>query len=132
MTKMFENVRTICVGRFLIDVPLDAQVIYGPVELPYPIRRIVGRGVQFDEVIKENLAEIENARQKCAWGSLAQKGSLLGTILSGRVPSQKIVFGLSRESGSNYVLESYQRVETTSMFRRPCRMGRDMPGSWKN
>jgi hypothetical protein len=110
MGKLFEHTKTVCIGRFLIDVPVEAKLVYGPAELPHPIARIVGRGARFDDVIKQRKAEIENARRKYALGSLAQEGSLLGKVLDGRGSSQKVLFGLSRESGSNYVLESYQAV----------------------
>lgn len=108
--KLFEHTRTICIGRYVLDVPAEAQVIYGPAELPYPIQRIVGSGSNFDGVIEDRRRVIVTEERKTAWGTLAKEDSLLGKIIDGRVPKQKIVFGLSRATGAHYMLESYLRV----------------------
>jgi len=108
--KLFERTRTICIGRYVLDVPVESQVIYGPAEVPHPIERIVGRGPDFEGVIQDRRHVIVTEERKTAWGAMAKEGSLLGKVIDGRAPSQKIVFGLSRATGAHYMLESYQRI----------------------
>lgn len=110
VAKLFERTKTICIGRFLLDAPFESQVIYGPAELPYAIERLIGRGPDFDDVIRERQRAILGEDRKLASGELAKEGSLLGNVVDGKVPSQKIVFGVARASGSHYMLESYQQV----------------------
>lgn len=108
--KLFEHTKTVCVGRFVLDVPETARVTYGPAELPYSIERIIGRGSHLDEIVEKRKQEIFNEDRQLAWGDLASKASLLGKVILGSAPHQKIVFAKSRSSGSHYMLQSYQRV----------------------
>jgi hypothetical protein len=110
LTRLFEKTKTVCIGRFILDVPYESHVIYGPARLPYLIERVNGKGDNFDQVIQERRRAILTEDSKLAWGDLVKKDSLLGKVIDGRARSQKIIFGVSRASGSNYMLESYQRV----------------------
>lgn len=110
LVRLFEKTKTICIGRFILDVPYESEVIYGPARLPHLIERVVGKGDKFDQMVQERKRVILAEESKLAWGDLVEKGSLLGTEIDGQASSQKIIFGVSRATGSSYMLESYQRV----------------------
>jgi hypothetical protein len=108
--KVFSKTRSICVGRYLIDVPLDAEVIFGPVSVPYRIERYPTGGLSLNEIVDSRLKEILMEEKERARGPVAKEGSMLGKVLDGVVPGQKIVFGVGRATGSFYRIQSYQIV----------------------
>jgi hypothetical protein len=73
---------TICVGRFLIDVPKGAAVVYGPARVPFHLSRLEGEGPGLDSEVKRALAKIEENRE-FARGALKKKESMLGKVLAG-------------------------------------------------
>lgn len=106
IAKLFENTHTICVGRFLIDVPVDAEIVYGPSEVPYPVRVYPGKANEMEKLVEERLAEIQKAKPD-VYGALAAKDSMFGKMINGVAPGQKILFGVSPGSFAFYNIESY-------------------------
>lgn len=45
--------RTICMGRYLLDVPESARVVYGPASAPYPIERLSSQAARLNEIVAE-------------------------------------------------------------------------------
>lgn len=117
--KIFEDKKTICFGRFLIDVPLNSVVVYGPAEAPVPIVRLPQASEHFSEVLAEKLLEIESQRE-FVFGSLKGKDSMLGKVMDGQLNDQKIIFGVRKSTGDDYQVHSYLRVKdkifVTSIF----------------
>ncbi|MET0267288.1 MAG: T6SS immunity protein Tli4 family protein [Duganella sp.] len=107
--KIFEHTRTVCVGRFLIDVPDEAQIVYGPVEVPYPVVVYRGKADEMEKIIAARLVEIEVDKPH-VYDALAAPDSMLGKVLDGALPGHKILFGISRASFAFYGLGSYVRV----------------------
>ncbi|MYM90768.1 hypothetical protein GTP91_26795 [Rugamonas sp. FT82W] len=103
---LFDKTKTVCFGRFLINVPLSAQVVYGPTEAPLSLERHPGKAVYMEEVIAARLAEIERDRYR-AYDHLLDHDSMLGKVIRGAVAHQKIVFGVSPGGGDFYRIESY-------------------------
>lgn len=108
--QIFKKTKTVCIGRFLIDVPENAEVVYGPTELPWPIALYPDQGDQMENFINKRLLEIESER-RFARGALLEQDSFVGKVIEGIVPSQKIVFGVSQESGRIYRIDSYIKVK---------------------
>lgn len=100
-----EDFRPICIGRFIVDVPKNAEIVFGPARLPVEIWRKAGEGNDFDASIRSAVAESES-RRWLAYGPLKEKGSLVGTIREGFSPNQKIVFGVGRGDGAFYNVQS--------------------------
>lgn len=109
ITQLFEKTKTICVGRFLIDIPQGAEVVYGPTSLPWPITAYPGKGDSIDAVIAERLGELE-AEKAWASGPLIESDSSVGKMINGGMPNQKIVFGVSKGSSRIYRIDSYVKV----------------------
>jgi hypothetical protein len=106
---IFAETKTICFGRFLIDVPAKAQLIFGPTDLPWPLSSHLGKGSQMAAVIAERLAEVAEEKLSAS-GRLLDKDSLVGSVVNGAVPGQKIVFGVSKASDRIYRIDSFVRT----------------------
>ncbi|MGW8389367.1 T6SS immunity protein Tli4 family protein [Pseudoduganella sp. HUAS MS19] len=110
LTNLFKTTKVVCLGRFLFDVPVDSDVIYGPARLPYLIERLPGAGRRLDEVLADRKAELVADDASRARGNLLKPGSMFGKVVNGVVTDQWIVFGASKSSGSFYSIESFQRI----------------------
>jgi hypothetical protein len=111
IAALFEKTRTICIGRFLIDVPADAEIVYGPAEVLYPVKVFRDKAHDMDSLIAERLVEIEKDKPR-AYGMLRNKDSMLGHVISGILPDQKMVFGMSPGSFAFYNIESYVKSKS--------------------
>ena len=110
VNSAFAKVKTVCIGRFLIDVPWESTIVYGPARLPHMIERLPGKGEAFEALISERVAAINSTERALAYGPLTAPGSLLGQVLDGAIPNQKLVFGVDRATGAFYQIDSYLRV----------------------
>lgn len=106
--RLFEKTKTICIGRFLIDIPVDSQAVYGPAEVPLPLEVYKGKGPAMEDIIRDRLFEIDEER-RYAEGRLLDKDAIIGAVMAGGMPRQKIVFGVSQSSGVFYRLQSFLR-----------------------
>jgi hypothetical protein len=105
LATITENVRPICIGRFIVDVPKTAEIVFGPARLPVEIWRRAGEGNDFDAAIRNAVAESES-RRWLAYGPLKEAGSLVGAVKDGFSPNHKMVFGVGREDGAFYNVQS--------------------------
>lgn len=104
--RLFSKTKSLCVGRFLLDVPENTIVTYGPSETPWPITTHVGKANETDAIIATRLGEIENEK-RFASGLLRSKETFVGRIIDGAAPGQKIVFGVSSGGTGIYRIDSY-------------------------
>jgi hypothetical protein len=109
LVTLFKTTRIVCVGRFVLEIPMESEVIYGPARLPYMIERWPGYGEKLDKMINSRLSEIEEDRAR-ARGPLLKSDSMFGKVISGSVADQQIIFGAAKSIGSFYEIESIQRV----------------------
>jgi hypothetical protein len=106
---LFKNVRTVCVGRFLIDVPSTASTSFGLLWIPLEVDRYPGQAHELDTVLAES-AENLKAELYLATGPLRGTANDLGRVIDGAVKGQKTFIGLSRMSGHYYAINSYVPV----------------------
>jgi len=97
--------RTICIGRFLLDVPMDATIVYGPARVPQLIERYRDSAQDIGKFETDFMARLENTRY-LADGDLVKPESMLGKAINGARTGQKILFGVGEGSGDFYDLES--------------------------
>jgi hypothetical protein len=110
LIDLFKTTRTICAGRFILDVPAESDVIYGPARLPYMVERRRGVGGQLNELVEERRREIMTDDSPRARGPLKKSDSMFGKVVSGAAPDQWLLFGAGKATGSFYSIESLQRV----------------------
>lgn len=104
LEPLFERTRTVCFGRFLIQVPSTAVVVYGPAEVETPIRYFEGQSDKVAEHLSARLAEIENERQLLLKTDIPRL-PLFGKVIDGVKAGQKIVFGSKDRVG--YAVHSF-------------------------
>lgn len=103
----FERTRTVCFGRFVIDVPSSATVVFDAADVNWPIHRMVGSGSRLTEEVRDQLAKIEEKRY-LARNQMAAPDSMYGKVIDGGVPGQKLVFG--QVNNVTYRIYSYFQV----------------------
>lgn len=92
---IFGQTKTLCVGRFLVDVPMTATVAYGTTWVPYDIERLVGEADNIGEHLMRLNKELEEARF-LAHKDLLKENSVLGKVLPGSVEGQRTFIGLNK------------------------------------
>lgn len=105
---LLAKTKTVCFGRFLIDIPADATVVYGPAEVEAPITFYKDQANTLDERLARRLAEIEKERRFLMKEDIP-KLPLFGKVINGSRPGQKIVFG-SKDQVS-YAIHSFIPIE---------------------
>lgn len=105
---MFTEVRTVCFGRFLIEIPATATLVYGPAEAETEINFYKNRGGMVAELVAKRLTEIEEGRRSFSKMRL-QEMPLLGSLIEGARPGQKIVIDAS--GGAGYKVLSYIPID---------------------
>lgn len=107
IATLFASTQTVCFGRFVIDVPTTAAVVYGDADIGWRIYRSAGDGHLLTERITERLRRIDRDR-KFIYGAMAGPESMYGKVIDGRAPGQKIVFG--RAGNVAYRVESFLKM----------------------
>lgn len=102
--SIFNKKRTICFGRFLIEIPEASTVVYGPAEAETPINFYQGQANNISDHLVSRLAEVENEK-KYLMKDDVRRLPLLGKVIDGAVPGQKIVFGSKNPVG--YTIHSF-------------------------
>jgi hypothetical protein len=104
LQPLFEKIRPVCFGRFLIQVPATADVVYGPAEAETPIQYFEGEGDKVAEHLAARLAEVETERQFLLKDDISRL-PLFGKVIGGARAGQKIVFGSKNQAG--YTVHSF-------------------------
>ena len=102
--EIFKTTRVVCFGRFLIEAPAASTIVYGPAEAETPIEFHQNQASKISEHLSSRLAEIEKEK-KYLMKDDARRLPLLGNIIDGAVPGQKIVFGSRNPIG--YTIHSF-------------------------
>jgi hypothetical protein len=97
------------VGRFIIDVPQDADIVIGPARMPVETWRKKGGGNKLEEFVRKAVAKSGDDRWR-ARDELVGSKSWLGKVIDGIGPNHKIVFGVGRGDGSTYNVQSFLSV----------------------
>lgn len=110
MKTVVQQARTVCIGRFLIDVPVSAEVVFGPARVPVELIRMPGDAEKLNAAVSKSLEQIEKYRSRAYRGLVAQD-SMLGKVIDGIHPKHKIVFGIGKTDGAFYNVQSFFSVD---------------------
>ena len=105
--SLFQETKSVCFGRFLIDIPKSATVVFGPAEAGPFISYLSGQGHEIPRRVAEDIAAASNSRKYFDEENLAQL-PLLGKVIDGAVLGQKITF--DTKTGVGYYINSYVPV----------------------
>lgn len=109
MMALLEKSRTVCIGRFLVDVPKNAEIIYGPARVPVELMRMPGDADKLNAAVADALVQVEKQRSR-AYRGLVSKESVLGKVIDGIQPKHKIIFGIGKADGAFYNVQSFFSV----------------------
>lgn len=107
LQRLFEKTKTVCFGRFVLDVPASATVVPGPAGLDggdivrYPDERLNLK--QRMETQRDEFKEMKE--QGYVDEDFINEHPLFGQIVDGSVPGQKLVYGTRNYASSS--IDSY-------------------------
>jgi hypothetical protein len=107
LEALFKETKTVCFGRFVIEVPASAFVVFGPAEAGPFISYLPGEGGRVAHYLAEDLRAAEDSRQYFTKNGL-DRLPLFGKVVDGIVPGQKITFDSKDQVG--YYINSYVPV----------------------
>ncbi|MCF1444153.1 T6SS immunity protein Tli4 family protein [Ralstonia nicotianae] len=107
LQPLFEKTKTVCFGRFLIDVPATATVVFGPVSANDRIERLPGEGHKLSEHVVQHETKLKSERR---FDMEKDDVRSYKETLDGAIPEQKIVVGYN-DISTRYKLESYLRIK---------------------
>jgi hypothetical protein len=110
LQPLFETTKTVCFGRFLIDVPASATVVYGPSGVDGgDIERYPNESGNLKRRMSEALTVFENEReQNFVNKDFISEHPLFGKIVDGDVPGQVLLYGT--RNYASYSIDSYIAV----------------------
>lgn len=107
LQTLFEKTKTVCFGRFVIEIPATATLVFGPAEVGPLISFLPGEGGQIGQYVAKDLVAVENSRELLDKEDNARL-PLFGKVIDGIVPGQKTV--LDSKNGVGYYINSYVPV----------------------
>lgn len=112
---MFVNTRTICFGRFLLDIPSETTVVYGPASVESEIWLKKNGGEDIEKIVSNRLIEI---KEEASYIPIYEKEALpmIGKLVDGVREGQKILFGAVNSVG--YVIESFTPIGNDLFIQR--------------
>lgn len=106
ISSLFERTKTVCVGRYMFDVPVNSTVVYGPASAPYHIERFPEDGSHFSAMVEVLAKDGLSKKSKFPIGPASGPGSKVGTIVPGFGENHKIIYGVESMTGAFYSIQS--------------------------
>lgn len=106
--KIFDKTHLACFGRFVIAVPEDANIVYGPTQVDGTISMYRNDAANLSSIVASRLSEVEDEKLNLPKYLIAEL-PLIGKVIEEESPVQKIVFGPDASNG--YTLHSYIPLE---------------------
>lgn len=121
--KLFVQTQPVCFGRFLIDVPVTAQVVWGETNIGPMIISYPGEGAKIAAEIRDKEQVLKDEKH------IREPSTYIGTF-GGPNPQSKIVVGYADfESSGQVQLHSYIRLEKHAFVQSaPSAPLDDLPG----
>jgi hypothetical protein len=118
LQTLFEKTKTVCFGRFVVDVPATATIVYGPGGIDGgDIKRYPNESANLTRRAAEQLSIFENERTRNFFTeSFLRKHPLFGRIVDGEVPGQKLLYGSLNHA--TYSIDSYFTIEKDLFVQR--------------
>ena len=105
---LFKTTRPVCFGRFMIDVPEKAEVIWGVASIPYDFRVYPNQGYMIKAEIKAKIDKITSEKHQ-------KEPSMLVEVVDSVNEDSKIVVGYENVFDKNILqFHSYIRLDKTA------------------
>ena len=107
LQSLFQKTKTVCFGRFVLEIPKTATIVFGPAEVGPSISYLPGKGGEIPRFVADDLVKIESSRELFDQDDFARL-PLFGKVVDGIIPGQKTTF--DSRNGIGYYLNSYVPV----------------------
>lgn len=102
--KLFAQTKPVCFGRFIIDIPVTAQMVWGPTHVGWEIDSYPDQGIKIPAQIHDKVKEIEKIKH---W---EEPSTLIG-VFDGPNAESKIVVGYESGHDTGLIqMHSYIRL----------------------
>ncbi|WP_218509381.1 T6SS immunity protein Tli4 family protein [Variovorax sp. dw_308] len=108
LQSLFSKTKTVCFGRFMIDIPEESEVIWGKASIPLGVVVYSREFAMLNQFVSEQEAKLKGARRFPRNENFNQ---FIETI-DGKVKNQKTIVGYQDFSGPNLRIFSYFPLET--------------------
>jgi hypothetical protein len=102
LEHIFLNTKPVCFGRFIIDVPATATVVFGRMTVDFEVTHLQSGASGIDKHIADQMVIFE--KEKYLSKRMNTPGSLYGQIVTDGIPGQKTFVGADYDS---YSVSSY-------------------------
>lgn len=102
--KFISKKQKVCFGRFVIDVPEGASIVFGPTEVDGELIFHSDKAAQLDAILASKLREVAERKNIIPEYALPDL-PMVGNVFNGEVPGQKTLFGV--ENSVSYEIDSY-------------------------
>lgn len=102
--KLLLKSRKACFGRFVIDIPEGASVIYGPTEVDGELVFHRNKAAQLDSLLISKMQEVAEKKSLIPEYAIPDL-PMIGNVFDGQMPGQKILFGV--ENSVSYEIDTY-------------------------
>ncbi len=92
LVSLFEKTKHVCFGRFIVDVPATATVVYGPTDAGFTIGYFPDEAYRITKHVTTEVEKFEKKRRYLDPDD-ADKFAMYGKVIDGATPGQKLVFG---------------------------------------
>jgi hypothetical protein len=102
LEQIFVKTKPVCFGRFVIDVPATATVVFGRMTVDFEVTHLQGEASMIDERIAEQAVKLK--KEDYLYREMNTPGSLYGQVVIDGIPGQKTFVGAGDDS---YRISSY-------------------------
>lgn len=106
--SLLDQAKIVCFGRFLMQVPATATVVYGPAEVMSAIDYVAGGASEIEHHASQRMEEVEKERRFFR-EEVDPELPLFGEIIKGVREGQKIVIGSRDRVG--YAVDSFTPIQ---------------------
>jgi len=106
LQPMFEKTKTICFGRFQVEVPDSATVVYARAQTPFNTERLEGAGGDLARWVEKEEAKLRSEGRYPTGSGLTKYEK----TVDGALPGQKVVVGYESFNGSIYSISSFVKA----------------------
>jgi len=98
LASIFERTKIVCFGRFVLEVPATAIVVFGPTDAETSVKYLPNKASELTQRVDQQLRAIESDRQFLTEKDHARL-PLFGKVINGAAPGQKLLIGSEDQAG---------------------------------
>ena len=98
LNALFGKTKTVCFGRFAIDIPATASIFFGPTEAETQLEFYPREASNIAHRIAQEIKRVESDREFLTEDDIVRL-PMFGKVIEGAAPGQKLIFGSKDQAG---------------------------------